>query len=215
MPSIEGARLKLRRKYISVTAKKRHNFIKNKDFTIISNNCWAGFVYQSYHLPYNTPTIGLYFMADDYIKFITNLHEYINSELTFINPKDSRYVETLKNDKKFGEYPIGKLKDIEIMFLHYQSHEDAFEKWNKRCSRINWDKLLVKFNDQNGCMKEHLESFEGLDIKNKVCFTSKDYPDLNSITFINSAKKQKSVYASQEPFGKSKYIDITKLINSL
>ncbi|MCM3166363.1 DUF1919 domain-containing protein [Peribacillus frigoritolerans] len=215
MPSIEGARLKLRRKYISVTAKKRHNFIKNKDFTIISNNCWAGFVYQSYNLPYNTPTIGLYFMAEDYIKFLSNLQGYINSELTFINPKDSRYVEILKNDKKFGEYPIGKLNDIEIMFLHYQSEKEALDKWNKRCSRINWDKLLVKFNDQNGCLKKHLESFDNLDIKNKVCFTSKDYSNLKSTIYINSAKKQESVYASQEPFGKSKYIDITKLIDSL
>ena len=37
--------------------------IKNKEITIISNNCWGGFMYQSCGLQYNTPLIGLYFYA--------------------------------------------------------------------------------------------------------------------------------------------------------
>ena len=37
-------------------------------FTIISNNCWAGLVYQHFGLPYNTPTAGLFFFAQDYLE---------------------------------------------------------------------------------------------------------------------------------------------------
>lgn len=215
MPSLEGAKLKLRNNYVKLSANFRRKALKSFDFTIISNNCWGGFVYQSYGIPYNSPTIGLYFMADDYIKFVSDLKKYINSDLKFVSPENSRYYDLLKTDKRFGEYPIGKIKDIEIIFLHYSSEEEAYDKWNRRCKRVNWDKLLVKFNDQNGCEKEHLSMFDNLNIENKVCFTSKEYPNLESVIFIKSAKGQESIYASQEPFGKSKYIDNTKVINSL
>ena len=35
--------------------------VKNKNFTIISNNCWAGGVYEDLRMEYNTPTVGLFF----------------------------------------------------------------------------------------------------------------------------------------------------------
>lgn len=47
--------------------------IKNKEITIISNNCWGGFMYQSCGLQYNTPLIGLYFYAPEYIKLLKDL----------------------------------------------------------------------------------------------------------------------------------------------
>lgn len=215
MPSLEGVKLKIRKKYIEKTAKFRKKSVKVRDFTIISNNCWGGFIYQSYEISYNSPTIGLYFMAEDYLKFVADLPKYINTDLEFIDPENSVYYEKLKNDKTFGSYPIGKLNDIEIIFLHYKSKEEALEKWSRRCKRINWNKILVKFNDQNGCTEEHLILFENLPLKNKICFTSKEYRNLKSTIFIDSASKQESVNASQEPFGHSKYINLNKLFNSL
>ena len=56
----------LRLKY----ANKRQNELNNKDFTIISNNCWGGMIYESYNLEKQSPTVGLFFMAKDYIDFI-------------------------------------------------------------------------------------------------------------------------------------------------
>ena len=47
--------------------KSRHKKLTNTNFTIISNNCWGGVIYESYDLPKNTPTAGMFFMADDYI----------------------------------------------------------------------------------------------------------------------------------------------------
>ena len=35
-------------------------------FTIISNNCWGGLVYQHYNLSYDSPTVGCYFFALTY-----------------------------------------------------------------------------------------------------------------------------------------------------
>ena len=55
-------------------------------FTVISDNCWGGHFYRYFHLPYDSPTIGLYFFASDYIKFIYHLDDYINNcSLEFIS----------------------------------------------------------------------------------------------------------------------------------
>lgn len=214
MASIEGVRLKLRRIYIKITAKYRNKLLNDTSFTIISNNCWGGFVYKSYNIQYNSPTIGLFFMADDYVKFTSNLKNYISKDLNFIEATKSKYYNELKEDKRFGNYPIGKLGDIEIMFLHYKDENEAYEKWTRRCERINWNKILVKFNDQNGCTEENLKVFNDISHK-KVIFVSKVHEDIKSAVYIKSAKNQKEVYASQEPFGRSKYINITKILNDL
>lgn len=215
MPSIEGVRLKLRKKYIKYTHKYRVKLLKQKDFTIISNNCWGGFVYQSYGLKYNTPTVGLFIMPEDYLKFIQKIRYYISINMEFINPMDSKFYDKLSKDSRFGKYPIGKLDDIEIMFLHYETKQEAYDKWNERCKRINWDKVLFKFNDQNDCTLEDMKQFDRCNLENKICFTSKNIEELESCIFIKSAQGQECVFASQEPFGKSKYIDITKLLNKL
>lgn len=51
-------------------ASVRRMKLNRADFTVISNNCWAGSVYRYFGLPYLSPTAGLYFFASDYIKFI-------------------------------------------------------------------------------------------------------------------------------------------------
>ena len=92
MPSIEGVRLKFRNKiYIPLTCKKRSTYLKTKDFTIISNNCWGGTVYEAYDLPKGSPTVGMFFIANDYIEFLSDLKGYIGGKLVFIKPEESRW----------------------------------------------------------------------------------------------------------------------------
>lgn len=211
----ESFRLKIRKKYIARTYESRKKLINHNDFTIISNNCWGGTVYQSYGLPYNSPTVGLYIMSEDYIKFVKRLEYYTSLKLKFIDPKDSKHFTKISPDGVPVTHPVGLLDDVEIFFLHYHSQEEAFEKWTRRCERINWDKLIVKFSDLNHCEPEHMYEFDKLDYKNKVFFSSKKHNDLKSEVYIKEAQKQKTVTASQEPFGKSKYINMNDFINSL
>ena len=96
---------------------------------------------------------------------------YISKELTFIPPEQSRYADVLRKDKRFGSYPIGLIGDVEVAFLHYHSEQKAKEKWKRRCKRINWDKLIVKFNDQNGCTDDHVRAFANLSFKNKCNYS--------------------------------------------
>ncbi len=138
-------------------------------------------IYESYDLPKESPTVGLFFMASDYIKFLSNLQGYLNNQLSFIDPQDSKWKNRVCSDKRFGHYPVGILNDgingpIEIFFLHYKNEEEARDKWTRRIQRINWNRLLIKFNDQNGCDIADVETFLNLPYKNKIFFTCKNWP---------------------------------------
>ncbi|VEE22715.1 putative acetyl transferase [Streptococcus equinus] len=222
MSSYEGLRLKLLKYWRLGLADYRRKKLKNTDFTIISNNCWGGMVYESYNLLKESPTIGLFFMAKDYIEFLSDLKGYINGELTFINPEKSRWrgAPQVADDRRFGHYPVGVLSNgkntIEIFFLHYANEQEVREKWQRRIKRINWDRLLIKFNDQNGCTEVDVKKFMSLPFKNKLFFTCKHWPDkAKEQIVIKQFPKHNFILASYEPFGKSKYIDITEVLNSL
>lgn len=222
MPTYEGLRLKVLKIRRKLFANIRRKQLNNTEFTIISNNCWGGMVYESYNLQKQSPTVGMFFMAEDYIKFLSDLRGYINGKLTFIKPAQSRWknVPQISDDNRTGTYPIGVLsngkEDIEIFFLHSHSVNEAKDKWFRRCQRINWDKLLIKFNDQNGCTKKEVDEFMKLPFKNKVFFTCKNWPKITGecIT-IKQFPRHDYIMASYEPFGNSKYLDVTALINSL
>lgn len=209
----EVIRLKARGLYIDATKNVRRKGLINGDFTIISNNCWAGLIYQSYGLSYRTPTIGLFFPAKDYIQFVYDLDCYLNMSLQFIKPEDSKWFDKMKDKSNWGTYPIGILDDVEIHFLHYKDADEAFEKWERRKTRINFNKLILKFNDQNFCTKEDLIAWSQLKRKNKLCFTCRQHPDISGLIYINSARKQTEIKASYEPFGNSRAIDMTDYLN--
>lgn len=170
---INAVRVKLREKTNLFLGKYRKNKLVNKNVTIISNNCWGGHVYRYLGMEYLSPTIGLYFFADDFVKFCNNLKYYIDQELKFIDAEKSKYYnEICKKDEKC---PIGVLDDIEIFFLHYKTAEEALEKWNRRKKRIVWDNLVLKFSEQNCCSEKEVIEFDKLSYERKFVFTTKDY----------------------------------------
>lgn len=223
MVSIESLRVKFRNKvYIPLTCKERGRTLKNADFTIISNNCWGGTVYEAYHLQKQSPTVGMFFMAEDYIAFLSDLKKYIYSDLTFIRPEESRWrdVPLVAEDKRFRSYPIGVLsngeKTIELFFLHYRTEQEAREKWERRVKRINWDKMLIKFNDQNGCTEKNLADFCRLPFKNKIFFTCREWETKDqAIVRIAQPIQTNSILGSYEPFERTKVVNITEILNSL
>ena len=143
----------------------RYRF-KGRRFTIISNNCWAGKLYQYLDMPYLSPTVGLYFFAEDYLKFVKNLRYYLSLELRFISLQESKYCEELKKRKQ-ESIPIGQLGDVEIIFRHYKTQQEAKEKWNRRKARINWEDVFIKFSRMDGCTDAHLKEFDAMPFPNK------------------------------------------------
>lgn len=214
----ETVRLKIRRIYIHKTAGWRRKTLKSEDWTIISNNCWGGFIYQSYGLPYLSPTVGCFFMADDYLRFVSDLRRWIARPLCFIPSGESSSAKVFEQWDKFGSYPIGVLVDgterIEIHFLHYRTKEEARAHWETRTSRIRWDKILYKFNDQNLCTEEHIRSFLSLPLKNKICFSVRA-SDLPGVISVRCPGHAREIPASREPFGASRKLNVNKLLNTL
>lgn len=184
--------------------------IKNKNVTIISNNCWAGIFYRNNNLEYLSPTLGLFFMAEEYIKFIYNIRDYINQDIEFISIEQSKYKSYLK--KLNYKSPIGKIKDVEIMFLHYENEDEAREKWNRRKTRINWNNIIYKFSDQNMCTYEHLKRFQEFEAKNKICFTTRKYEGLDT-TQIKDYEKCENVGDDIKSY--KKYFNIYEFINNI
>ena len=128
--------------FIKITAPTRRKKIKDCSFTIISNNCWAGDVYRYFGLSYQTPTVGMYFFAEEYIKFLSNLIHYLDCELQQLNVNDSKYKDTIVELGQ-GNKLLAKLDDVEIVLLHYPNWDEAKEKWERRAKRINFDNLIV------------------------------------------------------------------------
>lgn len=75
------------------------------------------------------------------------------------------------------------MDDVEIIFLHYHSEEEARKKWNRRKRRIHWDNLFFKMSEQNLCTREHLQQFDRLPTNNKFVFVSQDYNIESQVVF--------------------------------
>ncbi len=87
----------IRLKINKIGSNFRRNKLKIKNPTIISNNCWAGIVSQYLGIKYYTPTIGLYFFSEEYIRFLENFDYYIEQDLKIIKTKDSKYYDEMIN----------------------------------------------------------------------------------------------------------------------
>lgn len=206
----DNYRVKFREKIVNpIMGGIRKSKLDNPQFTIISNNCWGGHVYRYFGLPYDSPTVGLYFYTDEYIKFLSHLEEYLKMELSFISTSESRYYNDLIK-KNQEDKIIGKLGDVEIVFLHYKTEAEVLEKWKRRCARIHWDHLIVKMTEQNLCTLKALQAFDNLPYESKLVFTSNNY-GLRSQVIFGDYLGEKEVPNDTLHF--RKYVDLVKLIN--
>ena len=154
--------------------------LKNKDFTIISDNCWGGFVYDHFAIKYRSPFINLFLFPHCYIELLGDFEQNMASELEFIDPNRSKYVKQMQEINTVNMYPIGVIRgNIEIHFLHYRNENDANIKWRERKKRINRDNMLIKFCDRLVDIPDPIRQFDKLPFKHKVCFTTKPYPYKN------------------------------------
>jgi uncharacterized protein (DUF1919 family) len=191
----------------------RHRWsgIKEHDFSLISSNCIGGRIYEELHIPYKTPTVGLFFFARDFTLFAANLHHYLEQTLTFTEISSHESANETRNERW---YPVGVLDDIEVHFLHFSTNREATEKWERRKKRVNWNKIFFIFTDQGECTLEDLQNFDQIPHPNKISFVAGNYPDLKSCVTV-------PVFAGQREVGNlyTKYhlflgvFDFTKWIN--
>lgn len=159
--------------------------------SIICSNCFAGRIMQDIGMQYNTPTLGLYFWAPDYIKFLQHLEFYLKeAKIEFV--EHSKYPLGDERRAKWKHwYPIGRLDGkVEIHFLHYHSEEEAAERWYRRASRVHFDNLFIIGMEQNLCTEKEIREFDKLPFKDKIFFSSKNLPEVKSNCFVSEFEEK-------------------------
>lgn len=131
------------------------NRLTAQGFSILSQNCIGGVFYHDMGMQFLSPTVDLFFMEPDFVKFVSNLKHYLDCELQM------RWAE---------EYPVGRLDDIEIHFMHYETCKEAKDAWERRKQRINYERILVLATDRNGFDNSSFELWKQIPYP-KVLFT--------------------------------------------
>lgn len=116
-----------------------------KEFCIISNDCWGGGYYLFTQRAFNTPFIGLFVEAQDYVTLLERLSYYLEQPLSFVTDSNT-------------EYPVAMLDNVRLHFLHYSTKEEAADKWQRRVARLQAfiaehgeNALVIKMCDKYGC----------------------------------------------------------------
>lgn len=174
----------------------------NRNFTIVSDDCWGGMIYKSFGLPYLTPFMWVGITPLEYLKLLSNLKEYL--KCTPIQIYKPEY-----------NFPIGMIGDICIYFIHSTSFEDGINKWCRRVERINWDNIFVKMAifDESQAIE-----FDKLPFKNKVGFTPMEY-NLESCICMNEwqnplVASRYFSFGAYVQLGYMQYFDVVKWLNT-
>ena len=143
-----------------------------KTVSILSSNCVGGEVYHDLGLPFNSPTINLWMVQPDFLKFVTDIQYYIESKLCFSSELEGKY-----------HCPVAYLgvddKKITIIFLHYKNRMSAEECWEKRKKRIDFSKICLMMSDRDGITYDDMIRFGKIHCYRKIMFTYKDYPEFD------------------------------------
>lgn len=168
--------------------KIKYRRLKNKSFSIISNNCIGGFLYKQYGSKFYSPTIGLQFSQEDFVKLCKNLEYYLNEEL--IESDDKMQDGFTKLGGGTIDFPVGKLADITIYFQHYPSFEEAKEKWNKRKNYIDENNLFFIFVGYDNTPLEVFEEYDKLPFKHKLLLTNEKIINSNDTFAMHNGNRR-------------------------
>lgn len=188
-----------RQKYCTELRKRNDNHT----FTLITNNCIGGVIYHNLGEQFRSPTINLFISGDEYLPFVKGIREYL-SETTEL-------VEVINSGR---EYPVGKLHakdsslpDITVYFQHYDSFEEARNKWHERCKRVNWEDISFIWEFYEGLHNyKHLLEFDSLNIKKKIILHKEDCSIKNAFV-VNEGEVTPGKILEYEAGGIKRYLD--------
>lgn len=183
---------KLRKIYQIVT-------LRNKEISIISNNCIAGFLYHDFHLRFDSPTINLQMLPSDYVKFCEKLEYYLSLEVVEATEITEKMVEDFQKLGAEGvSFPVGKLGDITIYFQHYANFTQAKQKWDERKQRVHYDKLYFVLMDIY-CTREEVEKFLDLEDGKKVVLAKNKKDITQDFFYLEGLARSELAWYDQVP----------------
>lgn len=162
---------------------EKYRLLQQSHLSIFAMNCFGGFFYNLLGLPFCSPLINMFFVEQDYLRFLHKPKAYMDKNLVF---KEMQWSASLKFD-----YPVVKLGDVELNMNHYRDFDGAAKTWERRKARINWYNLFVTMYTER---EEILQKFDALPYDKKACFVPFK-SDLNSAWYINPKISKKSIFA--------------------
>lgn len=156
-------------------------------------------MYHDLGLRFASPTINLTIPAS--IDFFENLAYYMK-----LDPVPGGYSQKGK--------PIILLDDIEIVGVHYHSHKELIEQWNKRKQRIVWDRIIIMTNSRFVSSSADIERFSRLPYP-KILFT-RESPKNSFEVYVPALEKGGDLTAYCDLLGRrhfEKHLDCVKFLN--
>lgn len=156
--------------------------IKNK-ITILSDDCWGGYVYHNLYMQFYSPLVNIYWQKKDFIKFIQKPEYYLKQPLMIEREGNIRG----------NACPIGSLGTDEekvcMEFVHSVCFADAESFWDRRKKRINFDNLFIKLgiDATDEYREEYLNAFADVKQK-KICFYSGE-TDIEGVLYLKRFEK--------------------------
>lgn len=188
--------------------------LKNRNFSVLSQNCVGCVMLHDLGQPFNSPTVNLYMSSPDYIVFLEKPTDFIGQKLTFVE-SDKRYPKGLLFYEDGGEK-----KSISLYFPHDNDTEKIQNDWLRRSKRVNYDNLYIIATDRDGLTKEIMERFSKLPYKHKILLSSKPYSEFSFVQYFKQYKdldQLTSMVDIVNIFGKREYgqgWDYVKWLNS-
>lgn len=155
-------------------------------------NCIGGVLAHDLGIRFNSPTVNLYFRAEDFIRFCEKLPYYLSLQ-EMIPCTDPAVI---------GErtYPVAYLGDLVLYLVHYASVEEANRKWQERKARLHMNNLVILATDRDGMTEELKERFDKLPYR-KVLFTKQPDPGRPDSVYIPGYEAEESLGLITDPFG--------------
>ena len=114
-----------------------------RDFTLISQNCLGGVLYHLLGMRFLSLTINMFIEDENFVKFVEKIDYYIQLDA---KPMCECYIDPIDPTIRYPKISVG---DIELSCLHYETCQDAVERWNERRKRVNTENLFVIANSWN------------------------------------------------------------------
>ena len=149
--------------------------------SIISSNCIGSLLSHDLGMRFETPTVNLFFSANDFITFVEKLDYYLSIPLVDVHYADSY------------SYPVGNLDNINIHFVHYKSIDECIIKWEDRKKRIDMHNLFLVCTDRNGMTDDLLNRFLRLPYRKIIFVSKKTYLKTDECIYIPGFEKNGQV----------------------
>lgn len=170
----------------------RNRLLKNKDFTVVSNNCVDRLIYEAMDIPKRdrASLSNGSFTHEDFLKLAVRFNFYMNQELDFCC-YEYRGITLNRHDV----YPVGWLGDIKVHFGHSAAWDRVKAVWDKRKKNIHMDSMFWILSDYGNVIKYPIaKAFSELDL-NKCLQLSECMYYLPS---VNYSTKEKGTFLDED-----------------